>query len=72
MDIIEKLITQNKLNLVNDVENIEQFIEKYYRADKMLFGKESVINSHKKYFSVHKHDLISSHDSNTGETVWFK
>ena len=60
---------------VTDVENVEGFLEKYYkRARYHGRGAEyaaSLLESHQTYFKRFGYDLISRHDSNQGEAVWF-
>lgn len=61
--------------LVTDVETVEQFLEKYYmhrryhgRGEEYAAG---LLRSHQERFNTLGYDLISRHDSNCGEAVWF-
>ena len=58
-----------------DVTTIAEFLDRYYRADRYR-GRgadyaASVLISHEAYFDKHGHDLISRHESVTGQAIWF-
>lgn len=61
--------------MVTDVETVREFVEKYYKNSR-LRGRgdnyaESIIVSHEKRFADYGYDIISHHESVTGEIVSF-
>lgn len=64
----------NKI-IVTDVDNVEKFLDKYYRKDRYagrgLDYANAVLQSHQESLSRFGHTLISRHDSILGQAVWF-
>jgi hypothetical protein len=60
---------------VTDNITIQEFLSKYYRPDRYTGrGEEyakTVLASHEKHFKELGFDLISRHESVTGQAVWF-
>lgn len=60
---------------VTDVQTVAEFLAKYYKRDRYTGrGAEyaaCLLASHTKSFEVDGYDIISHHDSNTGEVVAF-
>ena len=61
-------------NIVTDVSSIEEFVDRYYKKDRLNAEKgrrERLIESRKRDVARCGDCLISRHDSVTGEAVWF-
>lgn len=60
---------------MNDVRTVEEFLDRYYRHDRYRGRGEEyaavVLQSHRDRFARLGYDLISRHESRTGEPVWF-
>jgi exopolyphosphatase/pppGpp-phosphohydrolase len=65
----------HKSKLVKDVQNVEEFMEKYYKHERYRGAgaeyAEILLQSHQKDFEKDGYDLISHYDSVTGEMVLF-
>lgn len=72
---------KNQLKFVNDVSTVEEFVDRYYKPERM---HEDFLDPHsREYFEllvksrvedigIYGYTLISSHDSVTGGAVYFK
>jgi hypothetical protein len=60
---------------VTDVATVEEFLARYYKRDRYTGrGNEYaaiLLESHTRDFETNGFDIISHHDSNTGEVVSF-
>ena len=65
----------DKNKIVKDCRNIAEFLDKYYKSDRFRGrGKEyadGLIVSYEKDLSDYGYTLISRHDSNTGQVIYF-
>jgi len=64
-----------KITIVNDVTDIKSFLDKYYKPDRYTGRGEEyariLLTSHETDFLTTGYDLISHHDSVTGNAVLF-
>ncbi len=64
-----------RINVVTDVSTVKEFLDKYYRPDRYTGrGAEYaavLVKSHEDNCKRWGYDLISHHDSKTGEVVYF-
>lgn len=60
---------------VHDVTNISEFLARYYKRDRYTGRGDEyaaiLLASHQRDFDAEGWDMISHHDSNTGEVVSF-
>lgn len=55
---------------VNDVKTVEEFIDKYYKHER-INHKETLINNYKEELNKYGYTFISHHDNITGKVVSF-
>ena len=66
---------KNQKHIANDVNSIEEFLEKYMRHQRYQdLGeeyKQAVLTGHEEDVMKYGNTLISRHESVTGEAVWY-